>query len=181
VIRVGLHPSDDLIEGNDMLAGPFHVSFRQLAETSLWRRKLENHILNEPKGSEITVTVPSDEINEAIGYNGSNREMLLKHFSKVNIVSESVFSSEQPVIIADKRIPLPAKNVLRQTGRLLLLDGSPLVYKAISGHPDIFICAGVDEVIVSPDTSDDVFQSIEEAGYMAFMLTGMRYSRAGLS
>lgn len=168
VIRVGLHPSDDLIKGNDMLAGPFHVSFRQLAETRLWRRKLEKLIQSEQKESEITVAVPEDELNEAIGYNGSNREMLLRHFSRVNFTGESSPSPELPLIIADKRIPLPAKNTLRQTGRLMLLESSPSVYKSISGHPDIFMCAGDGEVVVSPDFPADMIHSINEAGYKVY-------------
>jgi len=176
ILRVGLHPSEDLINGSEIVAGPFHVSFRQLAETEIWRRKIVNILENEKRISldnsesrEIVINVPSGELNEAIGYGASNRQMLLKHFSRVKFIEESTTDKNLPLIIADRRIPLPAKNALRQAGDLVLLDGSLSTYKSISGHPDIFMCAGDDKVVVSPDMDHTITEKIRSYGYSVIM------------
>ena len=36
IIRLGLHPSEDLLSGSEILAGPFHVAFRQKCETFIY-------------------------------------------------------------------------------------------------------------------------------------------------
>lgn len=177
VIRVGLHPSEDLIAGKDLLAGPFHVSFRQLAETELWKRKILkaiNHIDSQDtannscvaiSGKTITVLSSKDQLKSAIGYSGSNREMLLKLFSEVNFVTAEQSETNQPLIIADKRLPLPAKNALHKLGKLKLIEASYNVYKSISGHPDIFMCSGGSTVIVAPSFSSDIIDDLKKMGY----------------
>ena len=173
VIRVGLHPSEDLVRGDDLLAGPFHVSFRQLAETELWRRRFSLLIDTKSKESDIVISVPGVELNNAIGYNGSNRTMLEAHFKSVEFKKELVDSTILPLILADKRLPLPAKNALMQSGRLTLLPSDPGVYKSISSHPDIFICAAKDKVVVSPGLPLHIVQGISDLGYK--VITGMNY------
>lgn len=173
VIRVGLHPSEDLVNGDDLLAGPFHVSFRQLAESELWRRRCTLLINEKPKNSDIVISVGEDELNNAIGYRGSNRTMLEAHFHRVefNIKQENSFTL--PFILADKRIPLPAKNALNRAGRLSLLESDSAVYKSISGHPDIFICAWKETVVVSPGLSQHIVQGIINQGYK--VISGINY------
>ncbi len=173
VIRVGLHPSEDLIKGNDMLAGPFHVSFRQLAETELWRKELQKLIDSRPKGGNIEVKVPDGQLNEAIGFNGSNRTMLEKHFKKVVFEQTQTVVDNRPIIIADKRTPLPAKNILKQIGILTLIESEPTVYKAIAGHPDIFICQGSDAVVVSPSLPENIIHQLELRNYKIYKGTAV--------
>lgn len=50
VIRMGLHPSEDLRTPGTILAGPFHPSFRQLVEEELYRRLLKR-MMEEIKGA----------------------------------------------------------------------------------------------------------------------------------
>lgn len=165
IIRVGLHPSEDLITGNEMLSGPFHPSFRQLAETELWRRKLVRVMDNSADNNEVVIPVPADQLNEAIGFESANRKMLLKHFRKVTFTLEILKDQFSPLIIADKRIPLPAKNALRNMGELILLEESFSLYKSIAGHPDIFICPAGDQIIVSPDLAEGIILKFESYGY----------------
>lgn len=173
VIRVGLHPSEDLVNGDDLLAGPFHVSFRQLAETELWRRRFKQLVNEKSQNSDIVIPVPEGELNNAIGYQGSNRAMLESHFKNVEFKREQENSFNLPLILGDKRMPLPAKNCLKQSGRLTLLQSDPGVYKSISGHPDIFICAAEDKVVVSPGLPLHIVQGISDLGYK--VITGMNY------
>lgn len=73
VLRMGLHPSEGLLQGTDYLAGPFHVSFKELVLTEIWH----DRILAELKGdafAESVIPVPAREINYAVGYNSANRK-----------------------------------------------------------------------------------------------------------
>lgn len=81
IIRVGLHPSEGLINGESLVAGPFHHSFRELVNSKLWNNLLRP-LCNQP-ANEIEVTVAASEINLAVGYNKVNRRMLEACFRKV--------------------------------------------------------------------------------------------------
>lgn len=86
ILRIGLHPTRGLISGCELVAGPFHVSFKELVMTERWRRKLLP--LVECNDKEITITVPRSELNAAIGYEGSNKRWLLQHFEKVHFIAK---------------------------------------------------------------------------------------------
>ncbi len=73
VLRLGLHPTEDLRNGGNLLAGPFHVSFKELVLTALWRDRISSQIAAEQR-EDITVVVPSQEINYAVGYASANRK-----------------------------------------------------------------------------------------------------------
>lgn len=81
VIRIGLHPSEGLLSGNNLVAGAFHPSFRELVLTEIWSDLLSP--LTVTSGDEIILHVPQSQINYAIGYSGKNRKMLRKSFGKV--------------------------------------------------------------------------------------------------
>jgi len=74
VIRLGLHPSEGLIGGKDLVAGPFHPSFRELVLSELWKGLLQ-HALSNTTDESITIIVHPSQINYAIGYNSSNRNL----------------------------------------------------------------------------------------------------------
>ncbi len=54
------------------------------------------------------------------------------------------------VILADKKIPAKAQLKLEQFGKVILIETQGIVYSAISGHPDIFLCRADDVLITSP-------------------------------
>lgn len=93
VLRVGLHPSEDLVEGSGYIAGPFHASFKELVLTNIWEEELAK--LNPLSGNEICISVAPRQLNYAIGFKGGNREMLMKNFEKVNYVVNSKYSRYQ--------------------------------------------------------------------------------------
>ena len=82
VLRMGLHPTKDLREGEHLLAGPFHISFKELVLTALWHDRIAEQIAREGR-DDITVTVPPSEMNYAIGYGSANR----KAFPKVTFAT----------------------------------------------------------------------------------------------
>ena len=86
VIRMGLHPSESLLDHTDLVAGPFHPSFRELVLTQIWK-DLFIPLLRENKGGKVEIVVSPGEINAAIGYGSENKKMLLKHFHEVKFTT----------------------------------------------------------------------------------------------
>ncbi|MDX9891807.1 MAG: radical SAM protein [Bacteroidales bacterium] len=82
ILRIGLHPSEGLIHHETRIAGPFHISFKELVLTSIWKQKLIQLAHNNFTDTFI-VEVPKPEINYAIGYHSSNKIFLEQRFQKV--------------------------------------------------------------------------------------------------
>ena len=72
VLRMGLHPSEGLLSGTDYLAGPFHVSFKELVLTAIWHDRILNMLYGDANAS-ATILVPAHEINYAVGYGRANK------------------------------------------------------------------------------------------------------------
>ena len=88
IIRIGLHPSEGLLNMNDYVAGPFHPSFRELVNTSIWTDRFSD-LLKEKHGEKLDIMVNPADLNSAIGYYGKNRILLEKHFRKVKFRADS--------------------------------------------------------------------------------------------
>lgn len=98
VLRLGLHPSEGLLSGTDLVAGPFHQSFRELVLSAIWKDKL--NFLIQKSGDKIEILVPAKQINYAIGYNAKNRKMLEQYFGQVKFrVSEKAEEIAEGFII----------------------------------------------------------------------------------
>ena len=82
VLRVGLHPSENLLGGKDLVAGPFHQSFKELVFTEIWKDILNPLLKNENKEI-IKISVSPSEFNYAIGYKSKNKNLLNKFYKKV--------------------------------------------------------------------------------------------------
>jgi histone acetyltransferase (RNA polymerase elongator complex component) len=87
VIRMGLHPSEGLLSGDALVAGPFHQSFRELVLTRLWRKLLEG-FLHMCESEELVIYVNPAEYNYAVGYGAGNKKMLMEKFRKVIFKNE---------------------------------------------------------------------------------------------
>lgn len=84
VLRVGLHPTEGFISGADYLAGPFHVSFRQLVESAMAHDALEAAANQLPKDIHaVEVRTSRENMNAAVGYGGSNKRWLQERYSTV--------------------------------------------------------------------------------------------------
>ena len=87
ILRVGLHPSEGLLSGDELIAGPFHPSFKELVLTEIWSDLLKPLIENSESDS-IELHIPEREINYAIGYRGKNKKALLKKYKFVKFVAD---------------------------------------------------------------------------------------------
>lgn len=168
VIRVGLHPSEGILDGSELLAGPFHPAFRELVETHRWKEKLQLFMEQHPKDSNIKIPVPVNELRYAIGHDSSNRKMLENHFSKVEFVAEESHKNELPLIITDKRLPLPAKNALKNLGNPFFVQTDSFTYKSISGHPDIFMCSGDEGLVVAHGLPAEIREALANTSIRLF-------------
>ncbi len=101
IIRVGLHPSEGFLSGSDLMAGPFHVAFRELLLTAVYA-ELYSNIRREEKQKMITLLVPQNELRYAIGHGTSNKKTLKEYFRYINYI---------PIIKIDN--PLSARAVSR--------------------------------------------------------------------
>ena len=90
VLRVGLHPSIDILSGKGFLAGPFHVSFFQLVLTSLWKDKFSSKEFIDRLSSINfpTIKINPNDVAYAVGYNSSNKKFLENINPKVKILQD---------------------------------------------------------------------------------------------
>lgn len=94
IIRMGLHPSQGLLDGSALVAGPFHVAFGELVQTELWRQKLAQ-IENSNDYDEIIIHVAVQARNAAIGHKAANRRMLEKCFKKARFVADAALKNRE--------------------------------------------------------------------------------------
>lgn len=81
VIRLGLHSSDGL-NGEELIAGPYHPSFKELVMTALWRKNLASYT-SWPEVEDIMIEVPAPELGAAVGHKALNRKWLESRYKKV--------------------------------------------------------------------------------------------------
>jgi len=94
IIRAGLHPSEGLLTGRELLAGPFHVAFKELVLTRLWRENLE-HLLQNENRRELHVFVAPGQMNYAVGHKSENKNLLLEKFEIVKFKTDPSLKNRQ--------------------------------------------------------------------------------------
>lgn len=104
VLRVGLCPTEGLISGADYLAGPFHVSFKELVLSAIWNRQLQPLVPSDGTvcDESLQVAVSPQMYNAAIGYGSENRRMLESYFTKVTFQRDSRLTNFEFTIVNKK-------------------------------------------------------------------------------
>lgn len=87
VLKMGLHPSENLLYNDSIVAGPYHHSFAELVYTELWRTAFET--IKPGAGKMLSITVNPVDYNHAIGYKAANKKRLLKNFDKVKFYTNN--------------------------------------------------------------------------------------------
>lgn len=87
VIRIGLQPSDNISEDGDIVAGPFHPSFRQLVESEIYYDILDDLLsrYSDIKDSDISIGVASLDVSNIAGQRGANKQRLIQKYGVRNI------------------------------------------------------------------------------------------------
>ncbi|TYQ13324.1 UNVERIFIED_CONTAM: Histone acetyltransferase [Acetivibrio alkalicellulosi] len=95
VIRIGLQPTDNINEGKDVIAGPFHPAFRQMVESKLALNFIENEI--QKKGlynkDSIIINTSKKKLSNVIGQKKSNVEYLRRKYN-YKLVSVTILEDE---------------------------------------------------------------------------------------
>ncbi len=86
VIRMGLQTTENINEGADVVAGPFHPAFRQLVESRLMLRKVEEGIKGCPgQKRSLTVYVNKSRVSDVVGHKKANIEFLKKKYGFIDV------------------------------------------------------------------------------------------------
>ncbi len=101
ILRIGLHPSEGLLSGDELAAGPFHISFKELVLSKIWNDILSN-IDHKTDTNNITIEVSKNELNYAVGYSAQNRKMLENHFNKVKFIPSPELNNREFNVIYSK-------------------------------------------------------------------------------
>jgi len=94
ILRVGLHPSEELVDGKSLIAGPFHPSFKEMVMTEIWNEIIFEN-LNIAESKNLIIKVNNKQLNYAVGYKGKNKNQLLAKGIHVKFVGDSSFGKYQ--------------------------------------------------------------------------------------
>ncbi|MDP6923940.1 MAG: radical SAM protein [Candidatus Scalindua sp.] len=97
ILRMGLHPSDELVIGKSLIAGPFHPSFKEMVMTQIWKELIDMELqsIDSNFSNNIKITVSDKQIHYAIGYRQTNREQLVSRGYNVRFERNPSFSQYQ--------------------------------------------------------------------------------------
>lgn len=171
VLRIGLHPSEDL-DGAALVAGPYHHNFAEMVYTKLWQSRLS---AIQGKGCRLTITTHPDERSHAIGFEAKNKKDLLRRFREVRFENDDTLerhnftyhiddTNRTPFIIASSLMPDEARQRLSSMGEVLWLHPTDFVYHSISTHPDIYFFLFDNKIIFAPNTPTEWLRCLGNHG-----------------
>lgn len=87
VIRVGLQPTENINEGKDVIAGPFHPSFRQLVESNIYKKVLKEYLNKKDlsKTVDLVFEINNKEISNFVGQGAKNIKWLKERYNLKNV------------------------------------------------------------------------------------------------
>ncbi len=158
VIRIGLHPSKDLNSKGAILAGPYHVSFGEMARARQMRNRIIN-ILGEkkiPNRKAIEIHAPKELFSFISGHKGEEKRFLENYYAApVHLRSGSMVKIKdlrKPIAIIDPRMPPMAKKRLKQMGYYTIeVPLHPKLASPVKGHPDMMLFSYAKKVIYEPN------------------------------
>lgn len=94
ILRLGLHPSEGLMNGSELLAGPYHPALKGLVETAIWKDLFRETFAHWP-GDSLCIRVSPKALPTAIGHQASNRKWLQQQFRKVEIKADEALKGRE--------------------------------------------------------------------------------------
>lgn len=81
VIRVGLQATDNIQLYKDVVAGPFHPSFKQLVQSYIYMEILELHLKDlQTENSRLIINANNKDISSIVGQKGINKNELYNKY-----------------------------------------------------------------------------------------------------
>lgn len=119
VIRVGLQPTENITLGKDVIAGPFHPSFRQLVESSIYRLILDNFLDNHKeliKNNIIKIKTNKKNISNIVGQKSSNKRYFINKYKlkNIKIYEEDISLDDIILTIGNFDYTINKKNVIKK-------------------------------------------------------------------
>ncbi len=94
ILRIGLHPSEELKPGKSLAAGPFHPSFKEMVMSKIWNELIFNALENKnPENASFRIN--DKQLNFAVGFNGSNKKELEQKGINTRFTADSSLSKYQ--------------------------------------------------------------------------------------
>ncbi|MCT4606374.1 MAG: radical SAM protein [Marinisporobacter sp.] len=83
VIRIGLQPTENILLGKEVIAGPFHPSFRQLVEAKIFKEMLDDAFLKKDikTHSSIEIQVNDRYVSSLVGHKKENINFIKNKYS----------------------------------------------------------------------------------------------------
>ena len=104
VIRVGLQPTDNIRLGKDVVAGPFHPSFRQLVESNIYKILLTNYLdgfLEDTTNKILIIETNRKNISNIAGQKSTNLNYFKNRYKLKDI---KIYEKDIPVEIINLTI-----------------------------------------------------------------------------
>lgn len=102
IIRVGLQPTENINEGGDVVAGPFHPSLRQLVESFIHKKYLEKIIENYNIKGDIRFHVSARDISIIAGNKQANKNFF---YNKYKLKMKFIDDGKNYIEYEDRKIP----------------------------------------------------------------------------
>lgn len=100
VIRIGLQPTENILEGKEVVAGPFHPSMRQLVMSALYQDMMMHMLKEDGEIKHLEIYVHPLDISDVLGQKRSNIQYLKEQLNieKV-VVLQDMESPRQSVML----------------------------------------------------------------------------------
>jgi len=179
VIRIGLHPSQDLNSKGAILAGPYHPDFGGMARARQMRHRIINilgpkKILNRKA---IKVYAHKSMFGFISGHKGEEKRFLESYYAvPVQLTGEPIGSPvswtririkdlRKVIAIIDPRMPHQAKIRLKKMGYYVTeAPLHPKLPKSVQGHPDMMLFSYGKKVIYDPHL-EKIAELLKDNGY----------------
>ncbi len=94
ILRIGLHPSEELVDGKSLIAGPFHPSFKEMVMSKIWNELIFKELENK-NPDKVTFRINDKQLNYAVGFNGCNKRELTQRGIITRFTADSSLSKYQ--------------------------------------------------------------------------------------
>jgi len=112
VVRVGLHPGDDLTSGGELLAGPYHPAFRQLAEGERWYDLLTILCAGFAGGEELEIRVAPARVSDLVGHKRINvRRIEASYPVRLRQIHADSFLASDDIVVRGESISIKSNLV----------------------------------------------------------------------
>ena len=159
VIRIGLHPSEDLSSKKVILGGPYHRAFGEMARSRQIRNKIIERLDNRQlqNRSYLEIQAPENMFNLISGHRSSERRFLEKRFGVPVIYKKSkdkavrVTDVRKDIAVVDPRMPAAAKKKLKKLNYYVAeVNLNRKLQRPVAGHVDMMLFRCGDKIIYEP-------------------------------